>query len=231
MTIPSFEGFSPKTISFLKKLKKNNNRDWFNEHKDDYEEHVREPGLALIRDMEKPLQKVSPFFTAVAKKSGGSMMRIYRDIRFSKNKTPYKTNLGMHFRHESGKDAHAPGFYFHIDPEEIFLGAGIWRPANDRLNQIRVLIDDDPARWKRIVRKKAFRESFTRGGTSLKRHPRGYDPEHPLIEDLKRKDHMGLVPLKESDIMDRDLIKKLVAQMKTAMPFVRFLCDSLHLPS
>jgi uncharacterized protein (TIGR02453 family) len=231
MALSTFDGFTPKTITFLKQLKKNNNRDWFNDHKDDYEAYVREPGLALIRDMEKPLRKVSPFFTAVAKKSGGSMMRIYRDIRFSKNKTPYKTNLGMHFRHETGKDAHAPGFYFHIDPDEIFLGAGIWRPENDRLNQIRTLIDDDPNRWKRIVNKKKFRETFTRGGTSLKRHPRGYDPDHPLIEDLKRKDHMVLVHLNTSDIMDRDLIKKLIAQMKTAMPFVRFLCDSLHLPS
>ena len=231
MSEPIFEGFSSKTISFLQDLKENNNRGWFNAHKDEYEEFVREPGLALIRDMEKPLQKISPFFTAVAKKSGGSMMRIYRDIRFSKDKTPYKTNLAMHFRHETGKSAHAPGFYFHIRPDEVLLGVGIWGPESDVLKQIRFLIDDDQARWKRIIRKKAFRETFHQGGSSLKRHPRGYDPEHPLIEDLKRKDHMGINYLKQSDIMDRKLIDKLTAHMKTAMPYMRFLCDAQHLPS
>ena len=231
MSTSSFEGFSGKTITFLKQLKKNNDRDWFNDHKDDYEQFVREPGLAFIRDMEKPLQKVSPFFTAVAKKSGGSMMRIYRDVRFSKNKTPYKTNLGIHFRHEAGKDVHAPGFYFHVHPDEIFFGAGIWRPETERLNDIRTSIDDNPARWKRIVNKKSFRESFDRIGDSLKRHPRGFDAEHPLIEDLKRKDHLCRIHLTEAEIMDRGLINVLTAHMKSAMPLVRFLCDALHLPS
>ena len=231
MSTPAFEGFSPKTIKFLKQLKNNNNRDWFNEHKDEYETFVREPGLAFIRDMEKPLQKVSPFFTAVAKKTGGSMMRIYRDIRFSKSKVPYETNLGIHFRHEAGKNAHAPGFYFHIQPDEILLGVGIWQPESEPLKQIRVLIDDDQARWKRIVRKKAFRENFRQSGDSLKRHPRGYDPEHPLIEDLKRKSHMALTYLEQPDILDHKLIDKLVAHMKMAMPYMRFLCDALHLPS
>jgi uncharacterized protein (TIGR02453 family) len=231
MSVPSFEGFSADTISFLKRLKKNNNRDWFNAHKDQYEQFVREPGLALIRDMEKPLKKVSPFFTAVAKKSGGSMMRIYRDVRFSKNKLPYKTNLGIHFRHEAGKDVHAPGFYFHVHPDEIFFGAGIWRPETDRLNDIRTVIDDDSARWKRIVNKKTFRESFERIGDSLKRPPRGFDANHALIEDLKRKDHLCRIFLTEKEIMDRKLIDRLTGHMKTAMPFVRFLCDALHLPS
>lgn len=231
MSTPIFEGFSTDTVSFLQRLRDNNNRDWFNEHKDQFEEVVREPGLAFIRDMEKPLQKVSPFFTAVAKKSGGSMMRIYRDIRFSKNKTPYKTNLGIHFRHQAGKDVHAPGFYFHIHPDEIFFGAGIWRPETDRLNDIRTIIDDDPARWKRIVNKKKFRETFDRVGESLKRPPRGFDPNHALIDELKRKDHLCQIHLTENDILDRNLIDVIAVHMKSAMPFVRFLCDALHLPS
>jgi uncharacterized protein (TIGR02453 family) len=230
MSDPSFTGFTPDTFQFLSELRANNERDWFNANKDRYEA-VREPGLALIRDIAKPLSKVSPFFTAVAKKSGGSMMRIYRDVRFSKSKLPYKTNLGIQFRHESGKDVHAPGFYFHIAPDEIFFGAGMWQPANDRLADIRRQIDDDPARWKRIVNRKAFRETFDRVGDSLKRKPRDYDIDHPLIEDLKRKDHIGATSLSRSEVLDRKLIQTLTAHMKTSLPFVRFLCDALHLPA
>lgn len=138
-----FTGFPRDSIKFFKELSKNNNRDWFAENKPRYEESVLNPALRLVIDIEGPLKKVSPHFLAVSKKSGGSLMRIYRDTRFSKDKTPYKTNLGVHFRHETGKDVHAPGFYFHVDPKEVFVGAGIWRPDSKALNQIRVLIDDD----------------------------------------------------------------------------------------
>ncbi len=226
-----FDGFPKDAIKFLKQLSKNNNREWFTDNKSRYEDLVLGPALELVTDMEKPLKKVSPFFTAVSKRSGGSIMRIYRDTRFSKNKTPYKTNLGIHFRHEAGKNVHAPGFYFHVDPNEIFVGAGIWHPDNPTLKQIRFLIDDDQKRWKRTVNNKKFKSSFEMHGDSLKRPPRDYDADHPLIEDLKRKDHIGLTSLDEKDLLDRGLIEKLTTQFKSAMPFVRFLCDAVHLPS
>ena len=225
-----FEGFPKDAITFFKKLSENNNRDWFAENKPWYEESVREPALALVTDMQGPLKKVSPCFLAVPKRSGGSLMRIYRDIRFSRNKTPYKTNLGVHFRHEGGKDAHAPGFYFHFDTEEVFVGAGMWRPANPILNQIRALIDDDPKRWKRIKNGKKFKTTFELRGESLKRPPRGYDENHALIDDLKRKDHFSMSKLTPADLLDRTLIDKLVERFKTAKPYVRFLCDSIHVP-
>jgi len=144
-----FEGFPKDSIKFFKDLEKNNNRDWFAENKSRYEEVVLNPALELVTEMAEPLKKVSPHFVAVPKRSGGSLMRIYRDTRFSKDKTPYKTNLGVHFRHEDGKDVHAPGFYFHIDAHEIFVGAGMWRPDSKTLGMIRTLIDDDPKYWKR----------------------------------------------------------------------------------
>lgn len=225
-----FEGFTPETIKFFRQLSKNNNREWFAKNKARYEDVVLNPALELVTEMQEPLKKVSPHFVAVAKKSGGSLMRIYRDTRFSKDKTPYKTNLGIHFRHEAGKNVHAPGFYFHIDKKEIFVGAGIWHPDNSTLKKIRMRIVDDPAGWKRARNGKKFRSMFELRGDALKRPPRGFDAEHPLIEDLKRKDHIGLTALSESELFDRKLINILVARFKTAIPYVRFLCDALPLP-
>ena len=226
-----FTGFPKDSIKFFKDLEKNNNRNWFAENKARYEDVLLNPALELVTEIAEPLRKkVSPHFLAVAKKSGGSLMRIYRDIRFSKNKTPYKTNLGIHFRHEAGKDVHAPGFYFHIDAKEIFVGAGIWHPDSKTLGMIRSLIDDDPKYWKRSKNSKAFKSAFELHGDSLKRPPRGYDANHPLIDDLKRKDHIGLLSLSRSDIYDRKLIDKLITNFKAAKPFVRFLCDAIHQP-
>ena len=225
-----FDGFSPQTTKFLKQLSRNNNRDWFNDRKSRYEEHVLFPALELVADIEAPLRKVSGCFTAVAKRSGGSIMRIYRDTRFSKDKTPYKTNLGIHFRHEVGKDVHAPGFYFHIDPDDIFFAAGIWHPQTGVLSQIRAQIDEDSSRWKRVINSKKFKDQFERRGDSLKRPPRGYEATHPLIDDLKLKDHIAITPIQPDEILDRSLIDLLCRKMKLSLPYMRFLCDALQLP-
>lgn len=224
-----FEGFSPDTIKFFKQLSRNNNREWFAKNKARYEEVVLGPALDLVTDMREPLKKVSPHFTAISKRSGGSLMRIYRDTRFSKDKTPYKTNLGMQFRHEVGKDVHAPGFYFHIDKDQIFVGAGVWRPDSTTLKKIRARIDDDPKGWKR-AQNMSFKQYFELRGESLKRPPKGYAEDHPLIVDLKRKDHFGLTQLTQEDIFDRGLIDKLIVRFKAAKPYVRFLCDGIPLP-
>lgn len=228
----TFNGFPREMIDFYKELKENNNRDWFNANKDRYLACVAEPALDFIRAMESPIKKkVSPCFMAIPKRSGGSLLRIYRDTRFSKNKTPYKTNLGIHFRHEVGKDVHAPGFYFHFDLDDVFIGAGVWSPASAPLNQIRASIDDQSARWKRIVGKKGFRETFDLYGSTLIRPPRGYQKDHPLIEDLKRKDHIAMTTLKRKDLFRKSIVDQTIHRMKLAMPYVRFLCDALHLPS
>ena len=156
-------------------------------------------------------------------------MRIYRDVRFSKNKDPYKLNVGIHLRHEVGKDVHAPGFYIHIAPKEIFVGAGVWHPGGTALTQIRQFIDEHPAEWKKS-RQGKFKKQFEIRGDSLKRPPRGYDAEHPLIDDLKMKDHFGLAPLTADDLFDKKLITKVADKIKAAKPFVKVLCDALHLP-
>lgn len=225
-----FNGFPKETLPFLAELADNNDRDWFRENKPRYEASVLEPAMEFVEAMSGPLRKVSKHFSAVAKRSGGSIMRVYRDTRFSKNKTPFKTNLGIQFRHEFGKDVHAPGFYFHIAPGRIFAGAGIWGPKNPVLNKIRFLIDDRPDRWKRVTRAKVFRETFELQGGTLIRNPRDYESDHPLIVDLKRKDHIGICSLEPSEISSPDLVENLIARYRIATPYVRFLCDSLYLP-
>ncbi len=109
---------TPKTFRFLTDLAKNNNREWFAENKDRFEGDLREPLLGFIEDFSEHLEKLSPHFEANARKVGGSLFRIFRDVRFSKDKSPYKTNAGVHFRHERAKDVHAPGYYLHLDPKE-----------------------------------------------------------------------------------------------------------------
>lgn len=227
----TFPGFPPGFFKFYKELVKNNQRDWFNANKDRYLDDVVAPSLEFISAIEPKLKKVSPHFLAIAKRSRGSLMRIYRDTRFSKNKQPYKTNLGISFRHEMGKDVHAPGFYFHYSPEESFFGGGMWRPDKDPLKQIRTTIVDYEARWKRVKANKKFKEVFELSGESLKRPPRDFDKDHKLIEDLKRKDFIAVCPIQNSDLKKPEIVDITIDRMRRSMPLVRFLCDALHIPS
>ena len=137
----SFTGFKPSLMKFLRELEKNNNRDWFADNKQRYEDLVVEPVMDFITAMGPRLETISPHFLALTGKTGGSMMRVYRDTRFSKDKTPYKTNVGLQFRHELGRDVHAPGFYMHLESSGCFIGSGIWHPASDALGAIRRHID------------------------------------------------------------------------------------------
>ena len=229
----AFPGFPLGLLHFLEELSRNNNKRWFDKNKPRYESEVREPALQFIAAMagkdgkNGPLAKISPHFLAVPKKVGGSLMRVHRDIRFSKDKTPYKTNVGIHFRHAAGKDVHAPGFYFHIDTEQVFLGAGIWHPASDALSAIRTAIVEDPKAWKRAITGKPFREQFELGGDSLKRPPRGYDAEHPFVEDLKRKDHIAVCNLDHDVLFDPEITKTVTAAFRKAKPYMAFLCEAI----
>ena len=114
-------------------------------------------------------------------------------MRFAPDKRPYKTNAGAHFRHEVGRDAHAPGFYLHLEPGRVFVASGVWHPDRHALTQIRDAIVAHPKRWQHVISSKAFRATGSLGGDSLTRHPSGYDPEHPLRhssipEDTKLED-------------------------------------------
>ncbi|MDQ6960151.1 MAG: DUF2461 domain-containing protein [Mariprofundaceae bacterium] len=218
------------TFDFLRMLSQNNNRDWFNAHKADYETHVREPARAFIRAMQPELARVAPHFVADDRKLGGSLMRIYRDVRFSRNKTPYKTNIGIQFRHERGKDVHAPGFYLHIEAHEAFVGAGIWHPDGETLKKIRAYIDTHPARWRRVQQGEQFTQVFHMGGDSLKRPPRGYTLDHPLIEELKRKDFIAIAPLLPELMLEDDLEGFIGGYFGLAVPLMEQLCRAIGIP-
>ena len=222
--------FSPATFTFLRQLERNNRRDWFDPRKARYEDEVREPALVFIQIMERSIKGISPNFVVAAKQSGGSLMRPYRDVRFSKDKRPYKTNVGIQFRHVAGKDVHAPGLYVHIEPGGCFLGAGMWRPDAPALKAIRMRMDEDPAGWKKASRGVAFRRVWDAAGDSLSRPPRGFSADHPLIDDLKRKDHIAVHPLDDSEVIVDGFPDQTAATFKKATPYISWLAAAVGLP-
>ena len=221
---------TPELFNFFRELKENNDRDWFQANKQRYESQVREPLLRFVTDFGVRLAEISPHFVADARKSGGSLFRINRDIRFSADKSPYKTHAGVQFRHESGKDVHAPGFYLHLEPGGVFAGVGIWHPNTQTLNKIRDAIVAHPDRWQSIINNKEFADTFTMAGDSLKRGPKGYDLDHPLIEDLKRKDFIATAPFSESEACAPDFIDRYTDTCQRSAPFMAFLTTAIGLP-
>jgi len=218
--------FSADTFRFLRDLADNNERAWFSENKARYESQVKEPALRLIQDVAPLLTKISSRFHA----SPRSLFRIHRDTRFARDKSPYKTHVGLHFRHERAKDAHAPGYYLHVEPGNVFAGVGIWHPDSTALRRIREHIVDSPDVWKRASRAKGFTAVFELEGSRLSRPPKGFDPDHPLIEELKWKDFTALTPLDERFVRGARVPQDLVEIFGAGTPFMRFLCDALDLP-
>ncbi len=222
--------FDEKLFKFLQALKRNNKREWFKANKARYEAEVRDPMLRFIADFERHLHAISPHFVADPRPVGGSLFRIYRDTRFAKDKTPYKTTAGAHFRHARAKDVHAPGFYLHLEPDGVFAASGIWHPDAATLAKIRAAIASDAKSWQRITSAKALSKVFSLGGDSLKRAPKGYDPEHPLIEDLRRKDFIVVTPLTEAEACAPDFLPRFAKLCRTAAPFTAFLTEAVELP-
>ena len=226
-----FPGFPAGTPGFLAELERNNDRAWFEANRARYEALVRTPALDFIAAMADPLSGFAPRFTAVAKKSGGSLMRVHRDVRFSRDKRPYKTNVGIQFRHELGRDVHAPGYYVHIDPREVFLGVGCWRPDPVALAAIRRRLAEHPGDWLRAVADEDFAAGFELAGEALRRPPKGFDAAHPLVEDLKRKDYVAVRRLDPASIHGPGFLDEVVDAFTVAGPFMGFLCRALGTPA
>ena len=222
--------FDRETLRFLADLAAHNERPWFEANKQRYEAHCMEPALAFIREMAPAIATISPHFVASARRLGGSLMRIHRDTRFARDKSPYKTNIGIQFRHERGRDVHAPGFYVHVVPGSCFLGAGIWHPDPKALRAIRTEIVEQPTLWERARADRAFRRHFELGGDQGERPPRGFPADGPHAADLKRKDFIAVCELTDAAVARADFAELAGTRFATARPLLDFLCGALDLP-
>lgn len=223
---PPFEGFPTEGIDFMKRLKRNNNRPWFEKHKEEYESHVKLPMQSLIAALHPHFLRFAPDFEVNPKKS---LFRIYRDVRFSNDKTPYKTHAAAHFvLRGKPKGVEGSGYYLHIEPGQVFLGGGIYMPDGDQLKNIRRSIDADTDRLLSILRNKKFISTFKNlQGEKLKRVPKGYDADHPMAEWLKQKQFFVWVEWPEAKCKREEFVNEVAAVFETAAPLVRFLNEAM----
>ena len=227
--------FTPATLSFFRGLARNNAKPWFEAHRADYEQAVVAPIRALIDEMDVRLARFAPEITGHPKRS---MFRIYRDIRFSKDKSPYKTNAGCWFWHRDadprvGDNAEGggAGFYFHLQPGSSFTGAGIWMPPRPLLAKLRDAIAEDPRGFERVVKHPGFVRRF--GGLdddhTLKRMPRGFAETHPAARWLKYQSFVAGRALSDNQVTSPRLAALLQEDFSKLLPLVRWLNGTLGL--
>jgi uncharacterized protein (TIGR02453 family) len=183
----------------------------------------QDPALQFISSFGPHLHRLCPHFVADPRPTRGSLFRIYRDTRFSPDKRPFKMHVGIHFSHASGKDAHVPVFYLRLEPGNCFAAAGMWHPDSIALTKIRTAIVAKPVQWAKVRRKLEIE------GASLVRPPRGFDPNHRFIEDLKRKDFVASVGLTEAQVCGPKFLQDFVAACKAMLPLVEFTTWALGL--
>ena len=216
--------FNPKLFQFLEQLRRNNRRTWFLKHKPEFEELGRQPSLRFITDLQLRLRTVSTWLVADPKPHGGSLFRVYRDVRFSKDKKPYKTHVGMNFWHASATEAvHGPGLYLHLEPKGCFLAGGIWQPDPRSLARIRDAIAWRPDEWR------AAKRGLKLGGDTLTRPPRGYSADHALIEDLKRKDFVASIDFSQAQVCSGKFLDDFLRAAKKMTPLLKFLSEAVQL--
>jgi uncharacterized protein (TIGR02453 family) len=222
--------FTPDLFKFFKQLQRHNNRDWFQANKERYEELVQDPFLRFIEDFRPHLRKISPHFIADPRRSGGSLLRIYRDLRFRPDADPYKTVAAARFPHAAGKQAPAPGFYLHLESGASFLACGLWHPDPETRNTVISAIVEKPREWQKALSGRTFKARCELGGAMMKRMPPGYNPEHPLAADLKRKDFIAFTKFEDQQVCAPDFLADVVSFVAAAAPFMKFLTTALSLP-
>ncbi len=224
-SFPPFEGFPKEGIAFLKRLKKNNNREWFNEHKSEFLESVKFPMQTLISSLKQPMAKLAPEILIDPQRS---IFRIYRDTRFSKNKAPYKTHVAAIF-HPKGRWEESAGFYVHIEPGGLYVGGGVYMPSNEQLKLIRRGIDRYPDEFRAIVQSRTFKKTFGNlEGEKLQRAPMGYPVDHPMVEWLKHKSFYAGVDWEEQKCHSAQFVDEVVALYRDLLPLVRFLNNAME---
>jgi len=214
--------FSPQLFEFLEELKANNNKDWFEANRQRYLEFVREPMLAFIAAFRPRLANISSYLIADPKPNGGSMLRLYRDLRFSKSKEPYKPRAAAYFWHQAGKD-NFPGIYLHLDTKDCYLALGIWRPATAIRRDVTDAIANKPEAWEKVISDKQFKAKTKLSGESLARLPKPYNPEHPFAEDLRRKDFIASASFTRQQVCAKDFLDRVEGICQSARPFMEFL--------
>lgn len=225
--------FTRSSFQFLKELAANNDKTWWDTNRDRYVRLIREPALDLIVDFAPLLAEISPHFTADARVQGGSLMRPYRDMRFSKG-LPYKTNVGIHFRHEGARDVHSPGFYLHIEPGQNFAGAGLWHPEARVARSIREAIGNDPDGWGAAAHDPNFTGMWEVAGHDddrLVRIPKELDGiDHPYPDDLRLRSFSAGSRLNQRMLTSSSLPADLAKTFKLAAPYTRFICQAIGVP-
>lgn len=209
------------TFDFLVQLSKNNNRDWFNDHRQQYE-LARDNFADFINEMIAEIEKFDPFIADATAKN--TVFRIFRDVRFGKNKDPYKTNFGAAMC-KGGRKSEYPGYYLHIKPNgESFVGGGVYHPQPNALNAIRKEIAFNQSGFEKIIQAPSFKSTFgTLEGDQLKRPPKGFDKDHPAIEHLKRKDFLMLHKIPDSKVYSTDFKDYCIEQFKLMLPLNEFM--------
>lgn len=220
-----FPGFPPETLPFLRDLKANNNRDWFQANKSTYDEKVKAPIVELVLGLGEELRGFgSDLLTAPDK----AIYRIYRDVRFSKDKSPYKTHVAAIFS-VRGLDKHAgAGLYFHFSPDELLVGGGIYMPGSQELLAIRQRIAAEHEELRSILRNRTFKRYFSEmSGARLKRIPKGFAPDHPAADLLVYKQFLAGGKLDPAIVATPKLFKELVKRFQAIEPFIMFLNEAL----
>lgn len=218
--------FTPALFGFLRELRENNERAWFQANQARFEAEVREPILAFILALGEPLAGISRHLEANPARSGGSMFRINRDTRFAHDKSPYKTNVGAQFRHRSGgRDVHVPGFYLHLEPGGCFGSAGMWHPDPEALGKVRQRILDKPREWTALEAK-----GIEVLGDRLVRVPLGLRADHPQADALRLKDYYASTAFSESEVCAGDFLERYAESCRSKVPLMKFLAKALDLP-
>jgi len=229
--VAGFTGFPKDFFAFFRELKNDNERAWFEANKQRFRDSVQAPMSDFISAMAPKLAVISKQFVADPRPNGGSMFRIYRDVRFAKDKRPYKEHAACHFRHRLGRDVHAPGFYMHFAPDEVMFGGGMWMPPPEALAQVRGAIAAKPAAWKKMLADKAFANHFEGvQGDALTRPPRGFDPAHPFIDDIRKKSFFAMREEGMKLALSPQLVDAVADTFRAAGPLMKFLCGAVGVP-
>lgn len=225
MSKATFPGFGPKALTFFRQLAKNNDRDWFTAHKNTYVDEVETPMLALVAAVGEAMKSIAGEYVKEPKKQ---LYRIYRDTRFSKDKTPYKTHLGAQFQHPQITRNLGAGFYFHVSAKELCIAGGIYMPGPDELAALRAAFAADPKPFRKIIGDKALTKLFGKPTSqSAAKVPKGFEPTDPAADLLKLKQYYYYADLDPKLALTPKVTGEIVRHFKALAPLIHYLNNTI----